>query len=93
MKISRSAQTCALGAAIFGAVVGGAYRTVRGAQRRMTGVKREVYRPSKAKARVYGELYELYSQLHDAFGRAGHAGALDHVMKSLIAIRDRTRRG
>jgi L-ribulokinase len=25
MKISRSAQTCALGAAIFGAVVGGAY--------------------------------------------------------------------
>ncbi len=27
MKVSRSAQTCALGAAIFGAVVGGAYRT------------------------------------------------------------------
>ncbi len=93
MKISRSAQTCALGAALFGAVVGGAYRTVRGAQRKMTGVKSEVYRPSKAKARVYGELYELYSQLHDAFGRTGHTEALDHVMKSLIALRDRTRRG
>ena len=40
MKISRSAQTCALGAAIFGAVVGGAYRNVPAAQRKMTGVKR-----------------------------------------------------
>ena len=29
MKISRSAQTCALGAAIFGAVAGGAHRTTR----------------------------------------------------------------
>ena len=28
MKISRSAQTCALGAAIFGAVAGGAYKTL-----------------------------------------------------------------
>ncbi len=30
MKISRSAQTCALGAAIFGAVVGGAHAVGRG---------------------------------------------------------------
>ena len=29
MKISRSAQTCALGAAVFGAVAGGAYKTTR----------------------------------------------------------------
>jgi len=93
MKISRSAQTCALGAAIFGAVVGSAYRTVRAAQRRMTGVKRQVYRPRKAKARVYAELYGLYKQLHDAFGGAGHTEALGHVMKSLINIRDRTRKG
>ena len=34
MKISRSAQTCALGAAIFGAVAGGAHRTVEAAQRK-----------------------------------------------------------
>ena len=68
MKISRSAQTCALGAAIFGAVVGGAYRDVPAAQRKMTGVKREVYRPRKAAAAMYAELYRLYRQLHDAFG-------------------------
>jgi L-ribulokinase len=35
MKISRSAQTCALGAAIFGAVAGGAYKTLGQAQRRI----------------------------------------------------------
>ncbi|NQU21787.1 MAG: ribulokinase, partial [Candidatus Nealsonbacteria bacterium] len=39
MKISRSAQTCALGAAIFGAVVGGAYKRTEQAQKKMTGVK------------------------------------------------------
>ncbi len=93
MKISRSAQTCALGAAIFGAVVGGAYRTVGSAQRKMTGVRKEVYRPRKAAASVYSELYTLYKQLHDTFGTAGHSEALGHVMKSLIAIRERTRKG
>ena len=39
MKISRSAQTCALGAAIFGAVVGRAYASVEQAQRKMTGTQ------------------------------------------------------
>ncbi len=93
MKISRSAQTCALGAAIFGSVVGGAYRSVGHAQRRMTGVKREVYRPRKVAVAVYAELYEIYSQLHDTFGRPDHPAALGHAMKALIAIRDRTRKG
>lgn len=93
MRISQSAQTCALGAAIFGAVAGGAYRSVTSAQRKMVRSPRKVYRPRKAAATVYAELYGLYKQLHDTFGTAGHAEALGHVMKSLIAIRDRTRRG
>ncbi len=93
MKISRSAQTCALGAAIFGAVVGGAYKTTEQAQRRMTGVRRKVYRPRKAAAAVYGELYDLYRTLHDAFGTAEYQGKLQHVMKELIAVRDRVRKG
>lgn len=93
MKISRSAQTCALGAAIFGAVVGGAYRSTEQAQRKMTGVKSTVYRPNKAAAKVYAELYTLYRTLHDAFGTTQFGGKLDCVMKELIAIRDRTRKG
>ena len=60
MKISRSAQTCALGAAIFGAVVGGAYASVEQAQRKMTGTKPGYYRPNKAAVEVYKQLYSLY---------------------------------
>ena len=93
MKISRSAQTCALGAAIFGAVVGGAYRSTEQAQRRMTGVKRKVYRPRKAAAAAYTSLYELYRTLHDAFGTPNCKGKLHGVMKELVAIRDRARKG
>ena len=92
MKISRSAQTCALGAAIFGAVVGGAYRTTEEAQRRMTGVKSKVFRPNKAAATVYAELYELYRVLHDGFGTQADPQSLYGVMKQLIAIRDRARK-
>jgi L-ribulokinase len=91
MKISRSTQTCALGAAIFGAVAGGGYRTVEAAQRKMTGVKEAFYKPAKAAVAVYAELYSVYRALHDAFGTpAKHR--LDRVMKDLIAIRDRARR-
>ncbi len=92
MKISRSAQTCALGAAIFGAVAGGAYKRTELAQRKMTGVKATVYRPNKPAAKVYAELYELYRTLHDALGTKQYRGKLDHIMKDLIAIRDRVRK-
>ena len=92
MKVSRSAQTCALGAAIFGAVVGGAYRTTEDAQDRMTGVKPKVYRPNKAAAAVYAELYGLYRLLHDGFGTQAGQNGFYGVMKQLIAIRDRERR-
>ena len=91
MKISRSAQTCALGAAIFGSVVGGAYRSTELAQKRITGVKPQVYRPNKAAAATYAELYTLYRKLHDAFGVRGSQGELFGVMKDLIALRDRVR--
>jgi L-ribulokinase len=93
MKISHSPQTCALGAAIFGAVVGGAYRKVESAQRKMVRAPRRVFRPRKKAATVYAELFTLYQQLHDAFGTTGHAETLGNVMKTLIAIRDRTRQG
>lgn len=91
MKISRSAQTCALGAAIFGAVAGGAYKSTEQAQRRMTGVKPTVYRPNKTAVPVYAELYGLYRLLHDALGLRGGRDELATVMKRLIALRDRVR--
>ncbi len=92
MKISRSAQTCALGAAIFGSVVGGAHRTVKSAQRHMTGVKQTIYRPRQSAVKIYAELYQLYRCLHDTFGGTGQAMPLDGIMKELIKIRSRVRR-
>ena len=93
MKISRSPQACALGAAIFGAVAGGVYSNTGAAQKRMAGAKPKVYKPNKVRARVYAELYTIYKDMHDAFGTARFKGRLNGAMKKLIGIRDRERRG
>lgn len=91
MLVSRSGQTCALGAAIFGAVVGGAHPDVPAAQRAMTGVRPESYHPDPAAVAVYRRLYGLYTDLHDAFGVTGHPGSMHHIMKELIQIRRHAR--
>ena len=95
MKVSRSDQTCALGAAIFGAVAAGkeasGFADVPAAQRAVCGVKEKVYRPNKKSQAVYAELYPLYRTLHDAFGTREWSGRLDNVMKDLIRIRERQR--
>lgn len=92
MKVSRSGQTCALGAAIAGAVVGGVYRDVPAAQKAMTGVKDTVYKPNAKAVKVYNQIFTLYRNLHDAFGLPDTAGKLTHVMKELLQIRDAVRR-
>ena len=92
MKISRSAQTCALGAAIAGAVAAGRYSRYADAQRAMTGLKETVYTPDPEAQAVYRRLYALYRELHDAFGTREWQGNLYHVMKELLDIRDAARK-
>lgn len=92
MKISRSAQTCALGAAVAGAVAAGRYGQYAEAQRAMTGLKDRVFTPDPEAHAVYQELYALYRELHDAFGTKEWQGNLYHVMKTLLDIRDRARK-
>lgn len=92
MKISRSAQTCALGSAVAAAVVAGAYKNVTAAQKAMTGLKPVVYRPNPAAHPVYKDLYKLYRQMHDAFGTKEWNGNLHGVMKTLIEIRNKARK-
>jgi L-ribulokinase len=91
MYVSRSAQTCALGAAVAAAVVAGAHRGFPAAIAAMTGLKPRAFKPDARAHAVYRELYSLYSSLHDAFGAASWRGNLHPVMKQLIAIRDQAR--
>ena len=91
MKVSRSAQTCALGSAIAAAVVAGAHKDYATAQKRMTGLKPKVFKPDAKAHATYQELYALYKQLHDAFGTQDGGGNLYDVMKKLIEIRGRVR--
>lgn len=92
LQSARSAEACALGAAVFGAVVGGAHRSVQAAQQAMTGIKDRTYAPDAGAVAVYRRLYALYRRLHDAFGTAGPRD-LSHVMKELLAVRDEARAG
>jgi L-ribulokinase len=91
MKLSRSAQTCALGSAIAAAVVAGAHKDYAAAQKKMTGLKPIVYKPNAKAHATYRELYALYKELHDAFGTQDWNGNLYGVMKKLIEIRSRVR--
>ncbi|MCK4758585.1 MAG: ribulokinase, partial [Candidatus Aminicenantes bacterium] len=95
MKVSGSDQTCALGAAIFGAVAAGkeqgGFSTVEDAQKALTGIK-ETHEPDPENHDVYTELFRLYSQLHDSFGTQAWSGNLHNVMKDLISLRERQRK-
>jgi len=92
MVISRSAQSCALGAAIAGAVVAGAgaggHESFAQAQAAMCGIKDVTYKPVAENHKVYQKLYLLYRQLHDAFGMQDWSGKMANAMKELLNIKD-----
>ncbi len=95
MQVSRSEQTCALGAAMAGAVVAG--RDAGGhddfdqAIGAMTGVRERAHTPDPAAVKVYGRLFGFYRELHDAFGTRDYENSLYTVMKGLLEIRDEVR--
>ncbi len=83
LLLSASEQTCALGAAIFGAVAAGRYDSTESAQAALCRFKDHVYEPIPENQAVYAELYDLYSELHDGFGTGNHAA----MMKKLIVLK------
>ncbi len=90
LQVASSEQTCALGAALFGAVASGAVGLSE-IQANCCHLRDLEYRPIPKNEAVYREIYALYRSLHDAFGLAEGSGRLGHVMKELIAIRQRQR--
>jgi len=85
-KIAASAQTCALGSAMWGAVAAGSsvggYDTINEAAEKMARVKDRTFRPEAGAHAVYDRLFAEYLKLHDFFGRGGN-----DVMKTLKAMR------
>jgi L-ribulokinase len=73
IKIADSVQTIALGAAMYAAVAAGkengGYDTILEAAERMAKVKEETFVPITEHVQLYDELYKIYLELHDYFGR------------------------
>ncbi|MES2824169.1 MAG: ribulokinase [Pseudomonadota bacterium] len=72
IEVLESEQSCALGAAIFAAVVGGVYPDVASAQQVMASGVCKTYQPNAEAAKSYEVLYQKYLTL----GNFVNAGAL-----------------
>jgi L-ribulokinase len=75
----------ALGSAIHAAVAAGAHPDVHAAAAAMGKVRKNAYVPGPARADAYDELYVLYTELHDHFGRQSN------LLHRLHAIRTRAK--
>ncbi len=91
MAIAASSQTVALGAAIMGAAAvlknNSEFENVEKIQSRVCKIKEKVFEPENREAETYNKLYELYLDLHDAFGIEGENKSLYKVMKELLKIK------
>jgi len=63
LKVAKTEQTCAFGAAMFAAVVGGAYKRVEDAQKAMGKGFEKEYQPIAENVDAYKLLYAKYSKL------------------------------
>jgi L-ribulokinase len=69
IRIPRSEQTCALGAAMCAATVAGVYRTIEEARKGMGNGFEKEFRPNAANAVKYSQIYEKYSRLGEFIER------------------------
>ena len=82
IRMAASPQTCALGAAMHGAVAAGLYPDLHAAAQKMVRPGAETYQPNAQTRAVYDQLYAEYTRLHDWLGRAA-----DSPMKVLKKLR------
>lgn len=66
IKVARSEQAVALGAAMFAAVAAGVHRDVAGAQAAMGSGFRTTHEPDPARSAAYRDLYQKYLELGKA---------------------------
>jgi L-ribulokinase len=87
-----ASDATALGAAIAGAVAGEAFPDFESAMAQCAGKRTESFHPNAQAVRVYEDLYNIYTELHDAFGGVSREIPLGAVMKRLLRVRDEARR-
>lgn len=63
IKVATSEQACALGSAMFAAVIGGVYQDIAQAQQAMSSGYDAEYLPQAEKAAIYKKLYQRYLTL------------------------------
>jgi L-ribulokinase len=66
IRVAKSDQTCALGAAMFGAVVGGAYKTVEEAQEKMGSGFKARYTPRRLFNEVHNKRFNSFREAVDS---------------------------
>ncbi len=90
ISVSTAEQTGALGSAVFAAVAAGVYPDVFAAAEAMSSVEKHAYEPRPEASRKYDELYAIYKELHDLFGRYNGVSPM-HRLKDIRAriFRDR----
>lgn len=82
IKIAKSKQSCAVGAAIFGAVAAGkekgGYDSIDEASENIAQYLEKFYTPIKENVEIYNKLFKEYKELHEYFGKGEN-----NVMKRL----------
>ena len=84
--LSQSPQTCALGAAIFGAVAGRYFSRAEEGIDKLCKLRREIYLPNPDATNIYNILYSLYISLHNMFGSKEEK--LYPIMKKLLKLKE-----
>ncbi len=78
ITVAQSEQSSAFGAALWATVAGGLHPNIHEAVSHMVKPSKKVYCPNRPLKKTYDQLYDLYTKLHDAFGRSPNS-----VMKTL----------
>lgn len=69
LSVGETVQTGSLGSAVFAAVAAGVYPDARAASQAMGAKTPNAYSVDEERAAKYDELFAIYQQLHDYFGR------------------------
>lgn len=88
LHLVSSGLACAVGAAAHAAVAAGAHPDIHAASAAMGGVREHTIDPDLERTAAYEELYALYTELHDHFGRGG-----TRSLHRLREIRNAARKG